>query len=107
MCRLLAYHGPSIPLERVLITPRHSLLRQSRAAAEAKLSVNGDGFGMAWYAPEAPDPALYRDTLPAWADDNLASLARVITTTTCLAHVRAATFGATAKKAVTGVCDPS
>ncbi|MGR3503272.1 class II glutamine amidotransferase [Pseudaestuariivita sp.] len=97
MCRLLAYRGPAIPLERLLVTPAHSLVRQSQYAAEAKLAVNGDGFGMAWYAPGCAEPAVYRDTHPAWSDENLRSLARAVRTEVCLAHVRAATFGATAR----------
>jgi len=49
MCRLTAYAGPAIPLENITVRPTHSLLEQSQHAAQAKLAVNGDGFGIAWY----------------------------------------------------------
>ncbi|WP_171103654.1 class II glutamine amidotransferase [Ruegeria sp. HKCCD7255] len=92
MCRIAAYSGPSIPLENIIIKPRHSLLEQSQHANEAKLAVNGDGFGMAWYADQ-DRPGLYRDVLPAWSDGNLNDLCRMIKAPLFLAHVRASTFG--------------
>ena len=92
MCRLTAYIGPKIALERIVTKPAHSLLDQSQDATEAKLSVNGDGFGIAWYGDEA-EPGLYRDVLPAWSDGNLTSLCRVVKSHLFLAHVRASTVG--------------
>lgn len=92
MCRIAAYCGPSIPLENIVIKPQHSLLEQSQHAAEAKLAVNGDGFGMAWYSDQER-PGLYRDVLPAWSDGNLVDLCRMIKSSMFLAHVRASTFG--------------
>ncbi|MEM7488299.1 MAG: class II glutamine amidotransferase [Pseudomonadota bacterium] len=94
MCRLVGYAGPEIPLERIVTAPAHSLLRQSQAANEAKLAVNGDGFGMAWYGDPGEAPGLYRGVMPAWSDANLASLARVIRSGHFIAHVRAGTTGA-------------
>ena len=35
MCRLAAYTGPEIPLENIIVVPRHSLLEQSQSATEA------------------------------------------------------------------------
>lgn len=96
MCRLAAYTGPSRVLADIVIAPPHSLLRQSIAATEAKLAVNGDGFGMAWWGEDA-EPGLYRDVLPAWSDGNLPSLCRVIRSHMLLAHVRAGTDGETAR----------
>lgn len=96
MCRLTAYLGPDIPLERIIVLPSHSLLQQSQQANEAKLAVNGDGFGIAWYSDE-PHPGLYRDVLPAWSDGNLTSLCRMIKSRLFLAHVRASTFGETSR----------
>lgn len=84
--------GPHIALEDVIVTPAHSLIEQSQAAAEAKLAVNGDGFGFAWYADNG-DLGLYRDVLPAWTDGNLLSLSSMIRSHLFLAHVRASTFG--------------
>ena len=92
MCRLAAYIGEEIPLEQMIVQPRHSLLEQSHHANEAKLSVNGDGFGFAWYFG-AQEPGLYRDVLPAWSDGNLSSLCRAVSAPLFLAHVRASTEG--------------
>lgn len=92
MCRLAAWLGPHIALEDVIVAPEHSLIEQSQAATEAKLAVNGDGFGFAWYADNG-DLGLYRDVLPAWTDGNLLSLSSMIRSRLFLAHVRASTFG--------------
>ena len=96
MCRLAADLGPARPLAEIVIDPSHSLIAQSQEALEAKLSVNGDGFGMAWYGAR-PDPGLYKDILPAWSDSNLLSLCRHISSPLFLAHVRASTEGETAR----------
>lgn len=97
MCRLAAYCGPPIPLENIIVRPRHSLLEQSQHASEAKLAVNGDGFGIAWYDRDTC-PGLYRDVLPAWADGNLTSLCRMVRSRLFLAHVRASTVGETSRQ---------
>lgn len=96
MCRLAAYLGPDIPLERIIVLPKHSLLQQSHHANEAKLAVNGDGFGIAWYS-DGERPGLYRDILPAWSDGNLTSMCRMIKSRLFLAHVRASTVGETSR----------
>ncbi len=96
MCRLAAYMGPEIPLENIIVTPRHSLLEQSHGATEAKLAVNGDGFGIAWYGQEN-EPGQYRDVLPAWSDGNLISICRMVRSSIFLAHVRASTVGGTSR----------
>lgn len=96
MCRLTAYLGPEIPLQNIIVLPKHSLLEQSQAATEAKLAVNGDGFGVAWYK-DGELSGQYRDVLPAWSDGNLTSLCRMISTPLFLAHVRASTSGETAR----------
>ncbi|MGB0563340.1 MAG: ergothioneine biosynthesis protein EgtC [Spirulinaceae cyanobacterium] len=95
MCRLLAYMGRPIQLDRVLIEPEHSLIVQSyqpRKMQEALL--NADGFGLGWYNadPDAP-PHRYRHTLPIWNDVNLPELARYIKSEQILAYVRSATPG--------------
>ena len=74
MCRFIAYLGKPIFLDELIAKPRHSLLRQSLRAEEAKTVTNGDGFGIGWYG-ERPEPAVYREVMPAWSDDNLMSLA--------------------------------
>jgi glutamine amidotransferase len=58
--------------------------------------VNGDGFGSAWYG-EGPTPGLYRDVLPAWADDNLTNLCRMVRSHHFVAHIRASTVGETSR----------
>lgn len=96
MCRLAAYLGPSIPISRVVVDPTHSLLEQSLRANEAKIAVQGDGFGFAWYDREH-GPGLYRDILPAWSDGNLLSMCKMIRSNLFLAHVRASTAGETSR----------
>ncbi len=96
MCRIAAYTGPDIPLENIIVRPAHSLLEQSQHATEAKLAVNGDGFGISWYGADDA-PGLYRDVLPAWADDNLTNLCRMVRSHLFIAHVRASTMGETSR----------
>lgn len=97
MCRLAAWIGDPVPLEQIIISPAHSLLTQSQDATEAKLAVNGDGFGISWYQKGEPQPGLYRDVLPAWSDGNLPSLCRMIHAPVFLAHVRASTGAETSR----------
>lgn len=97
MCRIASYIGPEIPLENIIVRPNHSLLAQSQKANEAKLAVNGDGFGVSWYNDTSDLPGLYRDVLPAWADDNLTNLCRMVRSPLFIAHVRASTMGETSR----------
>ncbi|KPF47364.1 class II glutamine amidotransferase [Rhizobium sp. AAP43] len=94
MCRWAAYRGEPIFLEELVTSPAHSLIEQSHCATRAKTATNADGFGIAWYG-DRPEPGRFRDVLPAWSDCNLKSLARQIRSPLFLAHVRAATHGAT------------
>lgn len=96
MCRLAAYCGPSIPLKNIVTSPVHSLLKQSSGATKSLVSVNGDGFGICWYGAEK-EPGLYRDVLPAWSDQNLSSVCRLIESGLFMAHVRASTHGETSR----------
>jgi len=97
MCRLAAYIGAEIPLENIIIKPEHSLLEQSQDAREAKMTVNGDGFGIVWY-DEKNQLGIYKDVLPAWADSNLLSICRMVKSKVFIAHIRASTFGATSRE---------
>ncbi|MBV2357122.1 ergothioneine biosynthesis protein EgtC [Streptomyces sp. J2-1] len=101
MCRHLAYVGPELPLGRVLVEPEHSLYRQSWAPRRQRYgTVNADGFGVGWYAPDDPLPARYRRAGPVWADLSFADLARVVRSGAVLAAVRDATLaGADAEAA--------
>ena len=92
MCRLLAYAGPPVFLDSLLVEPRASLIAQSMAARQARTAVNGDGSGVGWYGERA-EPGLYRSIVPAWSDANLVSLCRQIRSPLFMAHVRAATSG--------------
>jgi len=103
MCRWLAYSGPEIYLEDLIIKPSRSLLVQSQFAREnyvenvpglpdGAFPTNGDGFGVAWYGSRER-PGLYRDLRPAWSDTNLVNLAEQIQSRLFLAHLRAANHG--------------
>ncbi|HEU5003631.1 MAG TPA: ergothioneine biosynthesis protein EgtC [Actinomycetota bacterium] len=93
MCRLLAYLGPDRSLEHLLLTPPHSLLRQSWAPRfQTRGTVNADGFGVGWYVPAVrPEPVQYRRAMPIWSDRSFASLAGTVLAPAVLASVRDAT----------------
>ncbi|MGH7161966.1 MAG: class II glutamine amidotransferase [Planctomycetota bacterium] len=94
MCRFIVYVGEPITLESLITLPRNSLIHQSIQAEEFDERLNGDGFGVAWYAPEvSAEPAVFRGITPAWSNRNLLSLVRVVRSPCILAHVRAATPG--------------
>lgn len=96
MCRWVAYAGQPIFLGELVADPEHSLIDQSRNAVEAKVGINGDGFGLGWYG-EREEPGLYREILPAWSDDNLRHIARQVRSRLFFAHVRASTGTATSR----------
>ena len=96
MCRWLAYAGPPILLERLLFEADNSLIRQSLSSRLGREVTNGDGFGIGWYG-NRPVPGQYRDTFPAWNDENLRSLAEQIESGLFFAHVRASTGTSTAR----------
>lgn len=57
-------------------------------------TINADGFGAGWYAPEVrPEPARYRRAVPMWTDASFASLAGVVSSGCVLAAVRSASVG--------------
>ncbi len=94
MCRFIAYFGEPILLEDLLYRPSNSLILQSYKAKERPEPLNGDGFGVGWYAPEVDySPCLQRYITPAWSNRNLKSLARVLKTSHLFAHIRAASPG--------------
>lgn len=96
MCRWIAYLGEPMFLEDFVTAPRQSLVVQSRSSKEARSAVNGDGFGLGWYA-ERGTPGLFRDIRPAWSDENLLSLAHQIKSRLFFAHIRASTGTATTR----------
>jgi predicted glutamine amidotransferase len=90
MCRWMAYSGDPILVEDVLFRPAHSLIDQSLHSRMGATTTNGDGFGIGWYGDGAR-PALFKNTEPAWNDQNLRELASQIRTPILLAHIRAST----------------
>jgi predicted glutamine amidotransferase len=90
MCRWIAYRGETTAFEPYVTEPEHSLIAQSLRALESTASTNGDGFGLGWYGNH-PEPGLYRETRPAWSDENLRYLCRHLHSHLFFAHVRAAT----------------
>ena len=94
MCRFVLYLGRPIHLSSLLTEPENSLIRQSFDSRERDEPLNGDGFGVAWYAPDATSEAVvFRSITPAWSNQNLARLAGAIRSSCVLAHVRAASTG--------------
>jgi gamma-glutamyl hercynylcysteine S-oxide hydrolase len=95
VCRHLAYLGPSRPLDELVLTPPHSLLRQSYAPRDMRGggTMNADGYGLGWYVDGDTEPVRHRRTCPMWADDGLASLTHHIRAPAALAAVRSATVG--------------
>ncbi len=91
MCRLAAYLGPEIPLERFLLDPEHNLIKQSWQPRELRsATLNADGFGVGWYDPEGRTAA-YRNVMPIWSDPNVPHLARTLANDLWMAQVRSAT----------------
>jgi glutamine amidotransferase len=94
MCRHLAYVGPPVTLQALLVDPPHSLHRQAWAPRMQRHgTVNADGFGAGWYVDSRPEPVRYRRAQPIWADASFASLAPTIESRAVLAAVRDATPG--------------
>ncbi|SER54888.1 class II glutamine amidotransferase [Actinokineospora terrae] len=90
MCRWIAYSGSPVRLEDLLYKPENSLIVQSKRAQLGVETTNGDGFGVGWYGDRAT-PGVYRDTQPAWQDDNLREVTAQVTSRRVFAHVRATT----------------
>ena len=94
MCRFIAYLGEPILLSSLVTDPDHSIIHQSYHSRERPEPLNGDGFGLAWYVPRLSEAAaLFKDTTPAWSNENLRQVARVVESDCIFAHVRAATGG--------------
>jgi gamma-glutamyl hercynylcysteine S-oxide hydrolase len=95
VCRHLAYIGPPVTLEKLLLQPPHSLLQQARAPRhQTHGTVNADGFGAGWYDHDRrKEPARYRTSRPMWTDASFASIAGVVRTKAVLAAVRNASPG--------------
>ena len=94
MCRFLCYMGPEILLSDLLYRPKNSLILQSYKSKERKEPLNGDGFGVGWYAPgNSPTPCIFTSITPAWSNDNLLRLSEHVKSPCFFAHIRAASPG--------------
>lgn len=88
MCRWLAYSGSPVPIEDLLLRPKHSLIDQSLHSRLGAETTNGDGFGVGWYGV-GDTPGVFRSIEPAWNDRNLRDLAAHIRSPLVFAHIRA------------------
>ncbi|MFZ5914081.1 MAG: class II glutamine amidotransferase [Pseudomonadota bacterium] len=94
MCRFLVYKGREMFMSDLLTRSSRSLIQQSFKAREHAEPLNGDGFGVGWYAPEVDRiPCVFTSVQPAWSNRNLHRLAEKIRSSCFFAHVRAATPG--------------
>jgi predicted glutamine amidotransferase len=94
MCRFVLYLGSEISVSSLVTEPSNSIIHQSFHSHERAEPLNGDGFGIGWYAPLVTDrPAIFKDVTPAWNNMNLRNIAAVTRSRCVFAHVRAATLG--------------
>lgn len=94
MCRLMAYMGSPIIIDKLIYQPKNSLINQSVSARELEEPLNGDGFGIGWYVAEVNyEPVTFVSVNPAWNNRNLRNLAPKVKTECLVAHVRAASVG--------------
>jgi len=94
MCRFLCYKGKPILLSDLLYRPKNSLILQSYRARERTVPLNGDGFGVGWYAPDiSPTPGVFTSLTPAWSNQNLKRLTEHVKSPCFFAHIRAASPG--------------
>lgn len=101
MCRVLAYIGPELPLESLLLEPENSLLNQSLdPELHPHLQLAGWGFG-AWseHFLKPREPFLYHRPKAAFYDDNAKGMIPSLQTSTLLAHVRASGYDASVVQA--------
>jgi Cys-Gly metallodipeptidase DUG1 len=101
----MAFMGPQILMADVVLWPSRSIIKQSYDARERRNdstlpfhlgygNLNGDGFGIGWFAPETsrqdPSPCTFTSVTPAWNNENLNRLATKLESGLIFAHVRAA-----------------
>ena len=74
MCRHLAYLGPPRAVGDLLFDAPHSLREQGCAPREMVVAKdNPDGWGVAWWSPDAHEPHHYRTTTRMWDDTTFAA----------------------------------
>jgi glutamine amidotransferase len=94
MCRHIAWLGKPRSLADLMLEPEYSLRVQSYAPRrQAHGLLNGDGWGVGYFAPARTEPARWRASRPLWNDASFASVAPTISTSCALGAVRSATPG--------------
>ncbi|MEI4272919.1 ergothioneine biosynthesis protein EgtC [Klenkia sp. LSe6-5] len=94
MCRHIAYLGRPRSLASLVLEPPSALLVQSYAPRRQRHgTVNADGWGVGWWAPDRAEPARWRAATPLWGSASFASVAPAVTSSCVLAAVRSATVG--------------
>ncbi|WP_199906966.1 class II glutamine amidotransferase [Aeromicrobium chenweiae] len=94
---MLAYIGPEIPVESLLLKPENSLINQTLdPERHPQLQLAGWGFGI-WseHLLKTEEPLLYHRPMAAFYDDNVAGIVPSLQASTLLAHVRAADYNST------------
>lgn len=96
MCRFMIYkgHDPMV-LSDLLTKPAHSIINQSfdsRLRLDMRNPINGDGFGVGYYAANN-EPCIFKAITPAWNNVNLNNLLRCTEAKLVFGHVRASTQG--------------
>ena len=94
MCRVLAYIGPEIPIDSLLLEPENSLINQSLDPEfYPRLHLAGWGFGV-WsdHLLNPAEPFLYHRPMAAFYDNNAQGIIPSLQGSTLLAHVRAAAY---------------
>ena len=98
MCRVLAYLGTPLPLAHLLYEPSVSFVNQThKPAIFQRLNLAGSGL-LAWDdRSEAPlEPYAHHSTQLAIYDRNLRALARKVSVTCLLAHLRGVSYDTSA-----------
>lgn len=95
MCRALLYMGKPILLADMLYYANNSLIRQAYNPKMMKVIQNLAGFGMgAWHGNinSKCSPIIYRSIQVPFYDKNLYSLAKALSVTRMIAHVRGVSY---------------
>jgi predicted glutamine amidotransferase len=100
--------GGPILLSDVISKPVNSIIKQAHhqvvycpfletsplynpeEAKERNHTINPDGFGVAFYISGISEPCLFRDVTPAWSNQNLIEIGKIVKCSVMLVHVRAA-----------------
>jgi glutamine amidotransferase len=101
MCRWITFISTEdMFLSDIVLTPSNSLIEQSIDASfhpgfaqRFNHNVNADGFGVGWYHCHDEQPAIFKDTQPAWSNVNLIEICNATKSSCVIAHVRAASPG--------------